>query len=250
MVKRTLLVFRRDYREMIATPAFRIMLIVAAAITVGASVIISIVLHRQSWYGDPEARPILDFITGLVTYFLSLIVQIAFIWAFASFPVIKEKVNGNIECLMATSLSPKELLAGKGLAVFIPGYIITLIALGIILTAVNLTVYLPGWNTLVVPAPTLVLSLVINPLLFLSVLLLTLIMTMAGNPDAAAAPSFIVGFGLMIGMPVGLGTGFFNVSLWSFALWYLAGTAAAWVVTLIMSRLLTRQGIVLSSKGG
>jgi ABC-type Na+ efflux pump permease subunit len=233
-----------------ATPAFRIMVVVAAAITIVAVVIMTLVMRRQSWYGEAEARPVLNFITGLVAYCLSLIVIIAFIWAFAGFPVIKEKVNGNIECLLATALSPGELLAGKGLAVFIPGYIISLAATGIILTTCNLLVYLPGWHTIILPGPSLVLSLVINPLLFFSVLLLTLQISFTRNPDVAIAPSMIAGFGLMMGMPVGLATGFFDINSWLFVLWYTLGTAVAWGVVLALNRTLTRQNIVLSEKGG
>jgi hypothetical protein len=44
-------------------------------------------------------------------------------------------------------------------------------------------------------------------------------------------------------------TGTIDVSSWSFALWYLVGTAVAWAVALYFNRLLARQNIVLSSKG-
>jgi ABC-type Na+ efflux pump permease subunit len=245
-----LLVLHRDYREMSTTPAFRIMIIAAGVITAAAVTIISIVLHRQQWYGAAEARPGLDIITGMVVYFLSLMVLMSFIWAFASFPVIKEKVNGNIECLLGTPLSPGELLAGKGLAVFIPGYVISSIALGIILAAINLIVYLPGWHVFVLPWPPIVLGLIIDPLLLLSILLLTLQISFIANPDGAIAPSMIAGFGLMIGMPVGLATGFFDINSWSFAVWYTIATTVAWIVVLAMNRTLTRQNIVLSDKGG
>ena len=248
-MNRVLLVFRRDYREMRSTAAFRIMVMVAAAITAGASAGISVALRLQPWYGEPEARPVLNVVMGLVSYFLPLIVLTAFIWAFASFSVVKEKVNGVIECLMATPLGPKALLIGKGLAVFVPGYIISVIALGIFLLTVNLSVFLPGWHAFVLPGPAVVLGLVINPLLFFCLLLLTILISLASNPDIAVGPSLITGFGLLMGMPVGLVTGAIDISSWSFVLWYLAATAVAWAVFLYLTRLLKRQNIVLSSKG-
>jgi ABC-type Na+ efflux pump permease subunit len=248
-VKRMLLVLRRDYHEMRSTGAFRIMLAVVAVITVGASIGISIALRLQSWFGEPEARLVLDLIMGLVVYFLPLFMLIAFIWAFASLPVIREKVNGNIECLLATPLSPRAIWIGKGLAVFLPGYIISIIALCIVLLAVNLAAILPGWNTFVLPGPALVNGLVINPLLFLALIAFIVLFSLVNNPDMAIAPSFLIGFGLMIGMPVGLMTGTIDISSWSFVLWYLAGTVIACAVVLYLSRLLTRQNIVLSSKG-
>lgn len=249
-MKRILLVLRRDYREMKSTTAFRIMITVSAVITVAAAAIISIVLHRQSWYGVAEAQPIIDIITGITAYFLPLLVLMSFIWAFASFPVVREKVKGNIDCLIATPVTPGELLAGKGLAVFIPAYVISLIAMTVIVIAVNLVVILPGWHYILLPWPALVLGLAVSPLLFLSILLITLQLSFTGNPDSAVAPSMIVGFGLIVGMPVGLATGFFDINSWLFVLWYTMGTAAAWGVVLGLNRTLTRQNIVLSEKGG
>jgi hypothetical protein len=140
--------------------------------------------------------------------------------------------------------------SSKGLAVFIPGYIISLMALVIILAAINLIVYLPGWHIFILPGPSLILGLIINPLLLFSVLLLTLQISFIANPDGAIAPSMIVGFGLMIGMPVGLATGFFDINSWSFVIWYIGATVVAWIVVLAVNRTLTRQNIVLSEKGG
>jgi ABC-type Na+ efflux pump permease subunit len=248
-VKRMLLVLHRDYREMRSTGAFRIMVAIVAVITVGASVGISIALRLQAWFGEPEARPVLDLIVGLVVYFLPLFVLISFIWAFASLPIIKEKVNGNIECLLATPLDPRAIWIGKGLAIFLPSYVISVIASCIVLLAMNVAAVLPGWDTFVLPVPALVNGLVINPLLFFALLAFIVLFSLANNPDMAIAPSLLIGFGLMIGMPVGLMTGTIDISSWSFVLWYLGGTVVVWAVVLYLTRLLTRQNIVLSSKG-
>jgi ABC-2 type transport system permease protein len=222
---------------------------VAGVITIGTSVGISIALRLQSWFGAPDAAFALNLISGLVAYFLPLFILIAFIWAFASLPVTNEKVNGNIECLLATPLGPKVLWMGKGLAVFLPSYIISLIASCIVLLAVNFAAILPGWDTFMLPGPAMVNGLVVNPLLFFALLSFIVLFSLANNPDIAIAPSFLIGFGLMIGIPVGLATGIIDINSWYFTLWYLAGTAAAWIIVLYLARLLTRQNIVLSSKG-
>jgi len=244
-----LLVLHRDYHEMSSTTAFRIMVAVVTVITVGASIGISVALRLQSWYGEPKAIPVLDLIMGLVVYFLPLFVLIAFIWAFANLPLIQEKVNGNIECLLATPLSPKVLWVGKVFAVFLPSYILSVVASCIVLMAVNVAVVLPGWGTFILPVPALVNGLVINPLLFFALLAFIILFSLANNPDMAITPSFLIGFGLMIGVPVGLMTGTIDISSWSFVLWYMAGTIVACAIVLFLTRLLTNQNIVLSSKG-
>ena len=249
-MEKIFLVFRRDYREMIMTTAFRIVCIVGVVIVLGLSVGVSVALHLQDWYGEPEARPLLDFIVGLVIYFLTLMVLLAFTWGFAGIQITKEKVNGNIECLMATPLSPGTVMAGKELAVFLPGFVISLAAAVVVLAAVNLTTVLPGWNTFVMPAPALVLGLVSNPLLFSGVLAFIILTSLIGNPDVAIAPSLLVGFGLMVGMPAGMAAGIIDITSWSFTGWYTLGAVAFWIVVLFLARRLTRQNIVLSSRGG
>ena len=248
-MNRISIVMKRDYRELRQTAAFRIMVIAAAAVMLAAAVGISIALNRQSWLGKPEARPLLELFIGLVLYFLPLAVLLAFIWAFANLPVTKEKVNGNIESLMATPLSPRDLWLGKSLAIFLPAYFISIVASVIVILVINLSTILPATGEFVLPVPTLVLGFVVNPLLFLGLLLFMILFSLANNPDIAMGPSFILGFGLMMGVPVGLGLGTFDISSWSFTLWYLLGTVVLLAVVLSFTRLLTRQNIVLSSKG-
>lgn len=234
---------------MIRTAAFRIVAIVMAVITLAAVIAIPVVLRLQAWYGAPEALPLLDFIIGLTVYILTLLILLAFTWGFSGLQITKEKVNGNIECLMATPMGPKALWAGKCLATLIPGFAISFVAAALVLLAVNLFLALPGWDSLLVSGPSLVVSLAVNPALFAGVLAFIVLLSLAGNPDVAITPAFLVGFGLMVGIPAGIATGFIDMTSWNFTLWYTAGAALMWLINLCLLRLLTRQNMVLSSKG-
>jgi hypothetical protein len=248
-LNKLLLVYRRDYREMAATSAFRIMLIIAAIITLGAAIAISIALHLQQWYGIAEALPAVKFICELVVYFITLAILLAFTWGFSSLQITKEKVDGNIESLMATPLGPVTLWLAKCLAVFIPGFIVSLASVFIVLLTVNLAAVLPGWGTFIIPGASLVVALLGNPLLFFAVLCYIMLVSLIGNPDIASAPSFLIGFGLMIGVPAGLATGIIDITSWSFVLWYTAGAVVISIIVMLMTHMLTRQNIILSSKG-
>lgn len=243
------IVFQRDYRELSQTNAFRILVIISALITIAGSVVISIVLGRQGWVGESTARPLLELILGILAYFLPLFILMAFIWACASMPVVQEKVNGNLDALLATPLGTKEIWIAKSLAVFIPGFVISLTATLVMLLVVNLSVILPNTGEFILPGPVLLIGFLINPVLFFGLLAFIVLYSMAGNPDIAIAPSFILGFGLMIGIPLGLATGTINLASWTFALWYTAGTVLVWILILYLSRLLTKEKVVLSSKG-
>jgi ABC-type transport system involved in multi-copper enzyme maturation permease subunit len=248
-LRRISIVFHRDFRELRQTNAFLIISILFAAVTVTASVIIIIVLRRQGLLGKETARPMLELIIGLIAYFLPLFVLMTFIWTFAFLTIIQEKVKGNIESLLATPLSPKEIWIGKSIAIFLPGYIISIISTLIILLTVNFIVIIPATGSFILPAPSLLISFLINPLLFLALLLFIVLFSLANNPDIAITPSFLVGFGLMIGIPLGVATGVINLASWSFALWCLGGAIIFWAINCGLYRLLTKENIVLSSKG-
>ena len=243
------IILRRDFQELSQTNAFRIMVWVTVVITVGASAGISIALGKQVWLGEEAARPILELIMGLVVYFIPLLILIAFIWSFASLPIIKEKINGNIECLLATPIGPKALWLGKCLAIFLPGFAISIISTFLVLLAVNLITINPATGYFIIPAQALITGFITNPLLFFGLLAFIVLFSLASNPDVAIAPSFIVGFGLMMGIPLGIAREVINLTSWTFTLWYLTGTLAAWLAIGYLSRLLTKENIVLSSKG-
>jgi ABC-type transport system involved in multi-copper enzyme maturation permease subunit len=242
-------VIQRDFSELRKTTAFRIMLIVSAIIAVAASAGLSVLLRRQAWLGTEEAQPWLELIMGLVVYFLPVLVMMAFIWAFGSLPVTREKVNGNVECLLATPLQPVELWMGKNLAIFLPGLLISVVATILVVLIVNLAAILPVSGEFVLPSPVMAAGFAANVLLFFGLLSFINLFSLANNPDIAIAPSFIIGFGIMVGMPLGLATGTIDLASWFFVLWYFLGTALAWVGIACLSRMLTKENIVLSSKG-
>ncbi|MFA5367795.1 MAG: ABC transporter permease [Dehalococcoidia bacterium] len=243
------IILHRDFRELRQSNAFRIIVIVSALITVAAATGISIVLSGQSWVGDATGEWALELITGLIAYFMPLLILITFIWSFATLPITREKINGNIECLLATPLTPRALWLGKCLAVFLPGYAVSVISALLVLLAVNLIAIHPATGCFILPAPALLTGFIINPLLFFGLLAFMVLFSIANNPEIAIAPSFILGFGLMMGLPIGLATGTIDVASWAFALWYFIGTAVVWAIVLYLSRLLSKENIVLSSKG-
>jgi len=248
-LRKTGIIFKRDFRELRQTNTFLIISIIFSVVTIAIAVTVSIVLSRQEWIGQKAAGPMLGLIVGLIAYFLPLTVLMAFIWAFSSLPVVKEKVNGNIASLMATTLTPREIWWGKSLAIFIPGYVISIISTMIVLLAVNLSVIVPATGDFLLPLPLFIVSLILNPLLLLGLLLFIILFSLANNPDIAITPSFLVGFGLMMGIPLGMASGAINLASWSFSLWYLAGVIIVWIAIFFLTRILTKENIVLSAKG-
>ena len=195
-------------------------------------------------------RSELELYLGMIMYTTCLLGVGVYVGVFNFVPMTREKSRGIIESLLATPLSPKAIWMGKGLAIFLPGFVISVVSTLVVVLAINLAAIIPAAGDFFLPTPVLLTGFLFNPLLFFGLLSFTVLFSLANNPDIAIMPSFLLGFGLMTGIPVGVATGAIDLASWSFALWYLAGAIVIWAVVCYLSRLLTKEQIVLSSKGG
>lgn len=246
---RIVTVFKRDFKQLRQNNAFLIISVLVALVTVIASVIIPVTLKNKEFIGTAAAGPILELIISLAAYFLPLFVLMTFIWTFSNLIIIKEKADGNIESLLATPISAGEIWMGKSMAIFVPGYALSIISTFMVLLVVNISVIVPSEGYFMLPATLIWLSLVINPLLFLGLLLFIVLFSLANNPDIGIAPSFLVGFGLMLGIPLGIATGTINLVSRQFTLWYLVATVIMFIIDVCLYPILSKENIVLSSKG-
>ena len=248
-MKKTYIIFQRDFRDILKTRAFIIICILVSLLTIAAAVITSVLLGRREWIGEEAARPLLELIIGLLAFFFPFTVLMVFIWGFSGLQIVKEKVEGITASLIATTISPRQLWIGKSMAIFIPGYLMAIISTMVVVLSINLLVILPASGNFIFPLPLFLVSLIWDPLLLLATLMFIILFSLAGNPDIAIAPSFIVGFGLMMGIPIGMALGAIDLVSWDFSLWYMAATAVFWIIVIILTRLLTKENIVLSGKG-
>lgn len=241
-----LIILKRDFKEMRRSNAFLLMVILisiaAAAVIAG----IGISLVNKAWLLEADARPVLTLIISLVVYFLPFFIIISFIWAFSSLPVIKEKANGNIANLLATPMKPWQFWIGKSMAIFLPGYVISLIYTLIVLVAINLIIISRPANIFIPPVPLILTGLVVNPLLFFCLILFIIFLSLVSGSQIAIAPSFIAGFGLMMGIPLGIMTGVIDLASWSFCLWYALATVACIIGIFFLSSRLTKENVILS----
>ena len=248
-MKKTYIIFQRDFRDILKTRAFLIICILVSLLTIAAAVITSVLLGRREWIGEEAARPLLELIIGLLAFFFPFTVLMVFIWGFSGLQIVKEKVEGITASLIATTISPRQLWIGKSMAIFIPGYLMAIPSTMLVVLSINFLVILPASGNFIFPLPLFLVSLIWDPLLLLATLMFIILFSLAGNPDIAIAPSFIVGFGLMMGIPIGMALGAIDLVSWDFSLWYMAATVVFWIIVTILTRLLTKENILLSGKG-
>jgi len=248
-LKKTYIIFQRDFRDILKTRAFLIICILVSLLTIAAAAITSGLLGRREWIGEEAARPLLELIIGLLAFFFPFTVLMVFIWGFSGLQIVKEKVEGITASLIATTISPRQLWIGKSMAIFIPGYLMAIASTMLVVLSINFLVILPASGNFIFPLPLFLVSLIWDPLLLLATLMFIILFSLAGNPDIAIAPSFIVGFGLMMGIPIGMALGAIDLVSWDFSLWYMAATVVFWIIVTILTRLLTKENILLSGKG-
>jgi ABC-2 type transport system permease protein len=262
-MKSILIVLRRDMRELRQSPALIVVVVLFALLTIGAVVGTSIFLRSVDLsevrkLEEGGAQPILQAIVGKIlepiigftVYLATMLPFITVIWAFGATLATKEKSTGNLETLLATPLSPLTIWLGKSLAIFLPAFALSIASALIAVVAMNVAAsILQNTAVFVFPPPVLVTGFLVNPLLFFGLTSLTIILAFTHDPDVGIVPSFPIGFGLMTGVPLGVAVGVIDLAAWSFVLYDLCGAILLWAAVLYLSRFLTKEKIVLSSRG-
>jgi ABC-type transport system involved in multi-copper enzyme maturation permease subunit len=261
-MRNVLIVFQRDIRELRRSPALIIVAIVFALLTIGAVVGSSLIVHGADLaevrkQGEGVAQPIvqtivgkiLEPIIGFTVYFATMLPFVVVIWAFGATLMTKEKAAGNLETLLATPLSPLTVWLGKSLAIFLPAFALAIASTLVAVVAMNVAAsILQNTAVFVLPPPVLVIGFLVNPLLFFGLTSLTIMLTFIHDPDVGIIPSFPIGFGLMYGVPLGVAVGAIDLTAWSFVLYDLGAAMLLWAAILYLSRFLTKEKIVLSSR--
>lgn len=255
---RVLTVCRRDIRLLTNGPAFAavcvLFALLAAGTVVGARLLLSQVLRETAGLDPLAADAVVTAVVGGVLvenalYALTLLPFPLTVWIWAAPLVMHDKVTGNLETLLATPLSLRELWAGKTLTLTAAASGIGLAAGAVALSGSHIAVLLGlSRAVLLVPAPALVASVLLNPLLFSGMCALIVMLAIAKDADSSILPSFLIGMGAMIGVPAGIGTGVIRIGTWRFCLYQAAAAAALWAATAAFAASVKKETVVRSSR--
>lgn len=185
-----------------------------------------------------------SFLTTVV-YTLPLVLMMLLCSFFAAYAVIMDKAKRTLESLLATPASLRQVWLGKSLAVALPSIVITLLILLITVIVVNQVFVVPNLGVFLVPsALSLVAALLIIPVMtFFVVCIVNFLQLIMTNPR-------IANFAFMaIFIVIYLTTITELAASWDFSLIYLIVTILLAAVTLILGRFLSKEKVVLSSKG-
>jgi len=245
------IVLQSDVGDIVHSRAFLIIAIIIGVLTIGAAVGITIALNRWFFPGLAweDAKPNLELFMGLVVNYTPLIVLFTCMATWATDSIAKEKAKGPIESLLATPLTAKAFWIGKSLAIFLPAFIMGLISTLIVILVVNFASIVPTMHHFVLPPSEGLTSFLFLPLLMCALISLGVLFSLITNPVIGQIIVIFVGVILLqvVGQVGGRIT--WLLASWDYALYNLAGAILLGVTAFYLSRFLSKERIILSSKG-
>jgi len=255
-MRQTMVIVKKDLRETLRTGAFYTYMALAVALmaVVGVRALGGVIGGEidallEQGLTPAEVVSSVEPLMGTVLVMLSLQFMMLFCLFGSAHTLVMEKTKRSLESLLCTPLSLKQIHLGKSLAVFLPCLILGLILAFATVAGANQLWLAPKAGQSVMPgAASLVAALVAVPLIFFflvtMLVALQLIITRIQWINAVLA-------GLLLVTIVALNYGLFGFGFapWSIVFVSLAVAAVLALATVFLSRLVTKERIVLSSKG-
>lgn len=189
----------------------------------------------------------LSYILGLIGYFTTFIVTGISYSTLFSTSLMREKVRGNIESLLATSTSTKMIWLAKSIALFIPGLIMGMVFSFGLMAIINTFYISPDYEFILNPWITICTYIALPIIYFCLSLLMNLVGLIGKVMDAGVIGIiFVSGISTLMINLVARGT--LNANSWMFLLVNLGLAVILIVLSIIFQNKLKTERIVLSCR--
>jgi ABC-2 type transport system permease protein len=161
-----------------------------------------------------------------------------------AYSIAMDKAKRTLESLMSTPMSLRQIWLGKSLAVALPGVLIATAFTLLVYLVMNFAIAVPHAGGFILPGVLpLVNALVIIPVLtFVLVAMVSFMQLIIANQRLPNLVFIIVFFAIYFTSATGAGAG------WDYSVIYLLSIAILVAATLIFTRFLTKDRVILSSK--
>ena len=198
---------------------------------------------------NPSPETIRQASQAILDSFASTLPMMFSIWVctiFATYSVVVEKAKRNIESLMVTPVSLKQIWLGKTLAVTLPSVIIGLSVSIIVYVILNIIRVIPQTGGFLFPGPlAFVSAFILVPVLIFTIVTLVIYLQLTiANPRFANFIFLGIFFLLFFGINALAGFGIFT----NYAVVYLGVALFCGIISYLLSRTLTKERVLLSSK--
>ncbi len=185
-----------------------------------------------------------SFVDTLV-YTVPLLINMLFCSFLSAYAIIMDKAKRTLESLLATPASLRQIWLGKALAVALPSVVISLLVSLLALLVLNIVVAIPTLGSPILPSalPLVAGFLIVPVTTFFVVALVSFLQLIMANPRIANFAFIVLFLGIYMSTITEL------TKSWDFSLIYLVVTALLAAVTVFVARFLTKERVILSSKG-
>jgi len=249
-MKKIMVIMKKDLRETLHTKAFYvsigIALFVLVTLGMGVGNMIETLMEGESSLAETTLA--IQSAMGTLVFMFSLMLMMLFLMYINAYALTMEKVNRSMESLLCTPLSLKQIWLGKTLAISLPSIILGLLFAFAGIVGINQFLIGPKLGHFIMPgAAPLVAIFVAAPLIvfFLTSLITALQLVITNIRWISAALLgiiFAAGYGLSPVLK-------FGPSSWSIVFASLGSAAMLALIVVLLSSRVTKERIVLSSKG-
>jgi ABC-2 type transport system permease protein len=201
-------------------------------------------LNRQG-AGPSELQDVTQAYMNNAAFTLPLVLTMLICGILAAYSIIVEKARRILESLLATPLSLKQIWIGKSIAVTLPSILISIVVSSGALTVMNYVVIIPRLGHPVIPnLQSIVTGLVIVPLItFFIVAIVSFLQLVVINPRIANFAFTLIFLGVYMSSVLQ------QVLARDLSLIYFGVSVVLAIVTLVVSRFLSKEKVILTSKG-
>ncbi len=247
MIKNAWIIATKDIREVLRSRTtylyMGLMMFIAFSFFTGLSGTLNSASRRG--VGTAALISTSETAVGILISTLPLVFNMLFSSQLSNYAVITDKSKRVLESLLATPLSLRQVWAGKSLAITLPSITVSFVLSVIALVLLNILFIIPVVGRFVMPAPAQIITgFVLVPVIsFLVTLVVTMFQLILNNPRMANF-AFMVLFLAVFWIPNAPGTSSLNMTTI-----YLILIGILIILILFLSRFLTKERVILSSKG-
>lgn len=243
--KKLIIIMKKDLRETFRTKAFYI--------NIGVVIFLMVMLGMEtgkqiSTLLEGSGISAIQFLLGTFAFMISLMVMMLFCVYINAYTLIMEKIKRSIESLLCTPLSIKQICLGKTLALFLPSIILGWLCTFGSIAGINQFFIVPVLGKFIMPGVAPVIAiLVVMPIIvfFLSLLVIALQLIITNIRWVNTIIVFAM-FGVAFGLSPVLK---FGPSSWNIVFISLGVAVILAIIAFLVFRQVTKERIVLSSKG-
>jgi ABC-2 type transport system permease protein len=251
-IREIFIIVKKDIKEALRSKLMLLNIVAGAGLiyylTISGYKSVTIIQNMRVNGTAADLNSYLQSILGTNLFMVFLAITIIYSQVFSGYSLLIDKMKRSLESLLCTPLSLAQFCCGKILSVFIPSVVLGILFTVLSYCVTNIYIISPDVGHWVIPGFAYLLATLIGAPLVIMFLttLFQLLQLITSSVRVINGIFIVVALATLFGFAV---APVFSLSSWSIAFISLSVVAALGLADLLLFRLLTKERIILSSKG-